>query len=209
MMLTETQILNLIEVWRIVPYSSSSSSENDNETLEVGPLNKNKSRKRTRNALLHKQTVVKHARNSGQRYISKKASDLCCSMDPEECQRIQRLLHEVEDASESAASSTNEDSEGDKVELSNHLSESEQFGDEEPVVVNNDDPTYTGKDNLTKWRKHALPRNVITQQQNIMTHLPGERAAGKNSKTSKERFSLFINGDIIEKMVVYTNIKIE
>ncbi|KAG8274818.1 hypothetical protein J6590_099553 [Homalodisca vitripennis] len=130
-------------------------------------------------------------------------------MDQEECQRIQRLLQEVEDASESAASSTNEDSEEDEVELSDHLSESEQSGDEEPVVVTNDDPTYTGKDNLTKWRKHALPRNVRTRQQNIVTHLPGVRAAGKNSKTPKECFSLFINDDIIEKIVVYTNIKIE
>lgn len=129
-------------------------------------------------------------------------------MDPNECQRIQRLLQEIEQESESADSSS-EDSEVDEVQVSDHYSESEQSGDELPVVEPNDGPTYTGKDNVTKWRKHALPRNVRTRQQNIVTHLPGVRPAGKNSKTPKECFLLFLDDSIIEKIVTCTNFKIE
>lgn len=131
------------------------------------------------------------------------------SMDEDECRRIQRLLEEVEEYESGLAdTSTNEDSEEDEVEVSDHLSESEQSGDEVPVVPN-DGPTYTGKDSITKWRKHALPRNVRTRQQNIVTHLPGVRPAGKNSKTPKECFLLFLDDSIIEKIVTYTNIKVE
>lgn len=50
----------------------SSSSEDKDETTEMGPSNKNKSRKRIRNPSLHKQNIAKQARNSGQRYITKK-----------------------------------------------------------------------------------------------------------------------------------------
>lgn len=47
-------------------------------------------------------------------------------------------------------------------------------------------PTHRGRDNVTEWIRHTMARNVRTKQQNIVTHLPGVRAAAKTSKTPKE-----------------------
>lgn len=70
---------NHFAVNRLVTYSSSSEDEDgylqsfsDDETTEMGPSNKNRTRKRLQNPSTHKQTVAKRARNSGQRYVSKK-----------------------------------------------------------------------------------------------------------------------------------------
>lgn len=48
------------------------SSDDDEEPSEFGPVNIPKSRKRTRNPDQHKQNIAKNARNSGQRYVTKK-----------------------------------------------------------------------------------------------------------------------------------------
>nr|XP_022911139.1 piggyBac transposable element-derived protein 4-like [Onthophagus taurus] len=127
-------------------------------------------------------------------------------MEPDECRRIQDLLQEVEE--EELVSSEDEDSEVDEVQFSDHNSESELSEEEMPVVELHDGPTYKGRDNVTTWRKHQLPRNVRTRQQNIVIHLPGVRPIGQNSNTPKECFSLIFDDTMIETIVASTNIKI-
>lgn len=89
-------------------------------------------------------------------------------------QENQNLLQELEE--EENIDFSNEDSEVDNVLHSDHCSESEQSDEE---MIQQPPPnclTYTGKDQVSKWRIHALPRNVRTRQQNIVKHLPGVRA---------------------------------
>lgn len=70
-------------------------------------------------------------------------------------------------------------------------------------------PMYEGKDG-TKWLVHPPSRpNLRTRQEHIGINLPGLQGAHAiNSKTPIECFNLFITKQMLEDVVLFTNIHI-
>lgn len=68
---------------------------------------------------------------------------------------------------------------------------------------------YKGKDG-TKWLLHPPSRpNIRTRQENIVTNPPGVQGEiAKNSKTPLECFNLFITKQMLEDIVLFTNLHI-
>jgi len=84
------------------------------------------------------------------------------------------------------------------------ISDEEEENVEETVAT----PYFLGKDKISKWEKHVPPKNVRTRSENLVTHLPGPKAATRNLKTPLEIWSYFFNHDILEIIVEHTNQKI-
>ncbi|KAK9711576.1 Transposase IS4 [Popillia japonica] len=71
------------------------------------------------------------------------------------------------------------------------------------------EPCFFGSDG-TRWKKHfGGRRNVRTRADNIITQLPGVKGEAKEKRTPIEIWNLFITNDMLERIVVYTNIQIE
>lgn len=71
------------------------------------------------------------------------------------------------------------------------------------------EPIFTGK-NLTEWLKHKpeKPRRK-TRPHNLLTKLPGVKAVAKGAATTLDCWQLFFSDEIIDKIVISTNQKIE
>nr|XP_022905293.1 uncharacterized protein LOC111417296 [Onthophagus taurus] len=67
---------------------------------------------------------------------------------------------------------------------------------------------FMGKDGKTKWNSFPKPTSR-TRAKNIVLHLPGPKRAAKSVVKPQDTFSLFFDGDMVDKIVKYTNIKIE
>jgi hypothetical protein len=63
--------------------------------------------------------------------------------------------------------------------------------------------------NGSRWRKVQYNKNVRTRAENIISYLPGVKVFARNSKSPLECFLLFINEEMIEHMVTWTNQRIE
>lgn len=64
---------------------------------------------------------------------------------------------------------------------------------------------YLGKNNTTKWNKHAPNQAVRTRSWNIISQLPGTRGIAKQAKSPFECWNLFINDEILDIIVEHTN----
>ncbi len=75
------------------------------------------------------------------------------------------------------------------------------------VLIN---PTYTGrnKPNPVIWSNVPQPRPGRIRRQNIVTQLPGPKRQARNERSETDCWKLFFPETIIERLVVYTNIKI-
>lgn len=103
------------------------------------------------------------------------------------------------------------DAESD-ISESSHNSESELKGsgaEEATEDLSQRNKTYfIGKDKKTKWN-HKPKKFTRTQKKNIIVHLPGAKACAKNLKLPQDVFSLFVNSNMVDMIIQYTNIKIE
>lgn len=67
-----------------------------------------------------------------------------------------------------------------------------------------------GTDGVTRWAKHPLVRkNSRTKKHNLVTQLPGPVRNAKNVTNILETWQLFFPDMMLEKIVLYTNIKIK
>lgn len=128
-----------------------------------------------------------------------------------ETERLLRLYEEV--STESENEEYDDEEEVDRIETRSDDSDTEQEFDESEQENSNRftyrEPTYIGKDRITKWRKHSGPRNVRTRKQNIIKILPGVKAAVRDMKSPIDIWTFFFDENMLENIVSYTNIKIQ
>lgn len=85
---------------------------------------------------------------------------------------------------------------------------------EEPVMTHNiidRREFYIGKDKETKWYLEThMARTSRTASHNIIPrfHMPGPKGHAKNAKTHIQSFECIFDDDIVNKIVIYTNIYI-
>lgn len=78
----------------------------------------------------------------------------------------------------------------------------------EPYLDDTPQPFYLGKDGRTKWYKSPPRINVRTRAENLITHLPECKDAARHKKTHLECFETFFTDEIIDRVLIYTNQKI-
>lgn len=133
------------------------------------------------------------------------------SRDPEQWIK---WLDEVEASEMEVVASDESEDEEDRVEISDHDTESEQEAgvedDElmEGILDNTTEvPYFTGKDKYTKWNKMPPP-NSRTRKHNLVLKLPGPTGEAKNAKSVLDCFFIFIDEGLIDLIAQYTNIYI-
>lgn len=127
-----------------------------------------------------------------------------------EMERLRSLLNEVE--SEENSANSDEEEFSDHENFSEHNSESEieeddSEVDQDDVIASSD--VFIGKDNCTRWKKEKFRTNGRTPARNIISHLPGPRGAAKDVTTPINSLDIFIDKNMIEKIVTYTNVYVE
>lgn len=119
---------------------------------------------------------------------------------------IEELLREDDDESVGGYS----DSEDDNVEESEHDTDSDisaASGDETVGMKN--DSFFLGRDGKTKWNKHPFSQRGRAKKHNIVaTHIPGAQGTAKGAKTPEDTFFLYFDENIIDRLVLYTNMYI-
>ena len=68
------------------------------------------------------------------------------------------------------------------------------------------EPYFTGKDRVTKWRKHLPSLNVRTRSKNIVTRLPGVKGPARNLRTIVDIWKCFFDEEILNMIVSNTNL---
>lgn len=124
---------------------------------------------------------------------------------------VREVLAESDDEEEIGGIASEEE---DGVEIQEENSDSEQSADEDGDLEDYNYEQirfYIGKDTETLWMNQLPPQAVRIRARNIIPaiHAPGVRQAGKNALTPIDSWSLFFSDEILEKIVEYTNIKIQ
>lgn len=125
-----------------------------------------------------------------------------------EVERLRKLYEEVDSDEECIDHEDDSDADPEYVEVSEHDSDSEQ--ELETVDIenfNNQTDNYKGKDGM-KWKSACPPKNVRTRSCNIITHLPGTRGKARTVKTPQECWDCLVDEEMINMIVVNTNIYI-
>ncbi|KAK4887333.1 hypothetical protein RN001_003604 [Aquatica leii] len=65
---------------------------------------------------------------------------------------------------------------------------------------------YEGKDKVTKWGKHALPKNVRTRPENKVSRVPSSRLSTRSLQEPLEIWKNLINDTMLDLIVDSTNI---
>ncbi|KRX42151.1 PiggyBac transposable element-derived protein 4 [Trichinella murrelli] len=104
-------------------------------------------------------------------------------------------------------------SDSDYVEKSDHDSSSEFSGtlssdSETEEVIHERSDSWIGRDRVCLWNKEEPSKNVRTRPHNIYSGRQGPRSAARHAKTPCEIWSLFMTKDIIDAIVLNTNIYI-
>ncbi|KAL4113154.1 hypothetical protein QTP88_016830 [Uroleucon formosanum] len=118
------------------------------------------------------------------------------------------LLRQEEE--EPLSDNESEDDE-DYVEESEHDTESDlgtSSDDEEVNDASTSNNFYFSKDKNTKWNKKPIKVSGRTRQHNIITHLPGVKGIAKNAKTPHDTFKLYFDEELMNILVLNTNIYI-
>lgn len=131
-----------------------------------------------------------------------------------------------------------EDDEGsDEIDsqISEHETDTEEECDSEPeVVMENRNTTSSSDDDVPlsqmqtsqcyvvhrklrngrtevmyRWKKQPPPPTLRTRSQNIVTHLPGPKAICRGADTAEKAWKLLFCNEWVEKVVLYTNQKIQ
>ncbi|KAJ8964409.1 hypothetical protein NQ314_004929 [Rhamnusium bicolor] len=116
--------------------------------------------------------------------------------------RLLYLLEETNPYVSEYDHSADED-EPDNVEVLDINTDSEQglSDSEKDCTVTSEfstrEPYFPGKDGSTKWKKHFLPKNVMTRSKNIITHLPGVKGDTRKLKSPIDLWKCFIDDDIL------------
>lgn len=71
--------------------------------------------------------------------------------------------------------------------------------------MQNTEPTFTGKDRITKWSKHAPRPNIRREKHNIIIKLPGVKPVAKTAKTVLDAWKLFFSDEIMQHITNCTN----
>ncbi|KRZ15438.1 hypothetical protein T11_5373 [Trichinella zimbabwensis] len=104
-------------------------------------------------------------------------------------------------------------SDSDYVEKSDHDSSSEFSGtlsseSETEEVMHERSDSWIGRDHVCAWNKREPSKNVRTRAHNIYSGREGPRSSARHAKAPFEIWSLFMTKDIIDAIVVNTNIYI-
>lgn len=128
-----------------------------------------------------------------------------------EVERLLKLYEEVE--TEEEYDDEDDGWEKDVVETRSDDSDTEQEFDEAEhqmdIEFPHRVPFLTGKDGITKWRKHCTVRTVKTRQQNIIKTFPGVKVIAKNLKSPLDIWNFFFTDEMLEVIVESTNKKIQ
>lgn len=135
-------------------------------------------------------------------------------------QQIAQLLEEEEEAIDSAS----ENEQDHEVIVSDHISESEQSGNESADQWSSEDEIplqnlasssqshgrsnesfYLGKNKQTKWYKQPPRSRVRTQRANIVTEAAGPRGPARDAITLSEVFLSVFSRETIDLVLTYTN----
>lgn len=124
------------------------------------------------------------------------------------------LLEEFDSSSDSEIFLANSEDELDHI---TEASDTDSDTEEEDIQVNVEatvedttstpQPFFLGKDG-TKWYKSPPRTNVCTRAVNIITHLPGCRSSAQEKKTHLDCIGTFLNDEIVDTVLKYTNQKI-
>lgn len=122
--------------------------------------------------------------------------------------RLNKLLLECfanDEQEEDFDDGDDEDDEEDVLETQESNSDTEQdISDieiEEEVSVG---PVFVGKDRTSKWSKH-VPCSSRTRAENLITRLPGPKAAVKHLKSASDIWKHFFDSQMLGTIVKYTN----
>jgi len=99
----------------------------------------------------------------------------------------------------------------DYVEESEHDTESDlgtSLDNEEVNDASTSNNFYFSKDKNTKWNKKPIKVSGRTRKHNIITHLPGVKGVAKNAKTPHDAFKLYFDEELMNILVLKTNLYI-
>ncbi|KAJ8937230.1 hypothetical protein NQ314_011985 [Rhamnusium bicolor] len=123
----------------------------------------------------------------------------------------QRLLKLFEECQTEDEYDDEEDSgEEDRVEERSERSDTEEDGEEVTDLSDlTNVPHFIGKDQKTKWTKHAGPKNVRTRKENLVMQLPGSKACVAKETDIQDIWNSLFDTDMLQIIVNTTNTKIE
>ncbi|XP_050509192.1 uncharacterized protein LOC126886348 [Diabrotica virgifera virgifera] len=130
-----------------------------------------------------------------------------------ETQRLLKLFEEVL-TDEETYEDNDDQSEIDHVEERSECSDTEQEFEEDDQTEEDNvsfrrEPHFMGKDKLTKWIKHCPPKNVRTRSTNIYERLPAIKQFVKTHSTPIDIWNSMFDEEMLNQVVICTNIKIE
>ncbi|KAK9727597.1 Transposase IS4 [Popillia japonica] len=76
-------------------------------------------------------------------------------------------------------------------------------------VIENERNDYHLSTNGTQWRKHCYNNSVRIRAENIISQLPGVKRSARDKKSPLECFLIFIDEQMLDGMVKWTNQQIE
>ncbi|KAK9729836.1 hypothetical protein QE152_g15712 [Popillia japonica] len=121
--------------------------------------------------------------------------------------RLLRLFEEVTSGEE--CDDEEETGEEDNIEERPDDSDTEQeFNEDKAEEMDVRGPYFVGRDKRMKWGKHCPPKNVRTRKEDLTIHLPGAKDYVKG-KTLTEIWECLFDREILDKIVNFTNVKIE
>lgn len=136
-------------------------------------------------------------------------------MDPKIEQQLLKWYEELSDHESDKDIDSDSEIEDAPSEHSVHATDTEQSADDEEVALlprNNQmqiSPQWVGKDG-TAWLNHKPNiSSTKTRAQNIVSKLPGVKAAGKNAPEIVDCWKLFFPDSLIAEIVTYTNQKLD
>ncbi|CAG4941496.1 unnamed protein product [Parnassius apollo] len=142
-----------------------------------------------------------------------------------------------EDSDEDVIGGEDDEEGGDEIEpqISEHETDTEEECDSEPeAITENQNIGSSSEDDVPlsqlqtsqcyvvhrklrngkteviyRWRKQPPPPTCRTRSQNIVTHLPGPKAICRGADTAEKAWILLFSKEWLEKVVLYTNQKIQ
>ncbi|KAJ8966737.1 hypothetical protein NQ314_003334 [Rhamnusium bicolor] len=99
-----------------------------------------------------------------------------------------------------------EESDNEEVQFENSDSEQGISDTEEGDVSASNSLSFVGKNGVTYWKKHShVPKTVRTRAENIVKKFPSPKLSTRSLKEAKEIWEYFINKDMINLIVEFTN----
>lgn len=150
-------------------------------------------------------------------------------------ERIARWLQEETDEEVIGGDADEDEGEETVPQISEHETDTEEDGDSDSETVAEDqNMTSDGEDDIPlsyfqssacyvvkrklrngrietvyRWKKQPTPPTCRTRRQNIVTHLPGPKNICSGVDTAEKAWKLLFSNEWLQKIVNYTNLKIQ